>query len=357
MLGIFGLLLLVSACQSNPEPQNGAYFPPLEGEWETEKPQNVCWNVDALPDLYDYLESTNTRAFIMLKDGKIIVEQYWGRTLDNSADFGPESNWYWASAGKTLIAFLVGQAQSDSILSIQDTTSAYLGVGWTSLAPESEQRITIRNQLSMTTGLNDLVVDPTCTTPNCLQYLTDAGRRWAYHNAPYTLLHEVIEEASQTNFTSYFREKLADKIGMDGQWLSVDNNKVYFSTARAMARFGWLIVNEGVWNGEDLLNDARYFGDMTSSSQNLNLSYGYLWWLNGKNNFMVPGLQTVFNGPLAPRAPSTLIAALGKNGQMLQVIPDMGIVIVRLGDTPDPSQVPLAYLDDLWGYINPVLKR
>jgi hypothetical protein len=67
-----------------------------------------------------------------------------------------------------------------------------------------------------------------------------------------------------------------------------------------MARFGLLIQGNGAWNGTQLIN-STYFNEMVNTSQNLNKSYGYLWWLNGKPSFMVPTSQIVFLGSYAPR--------------------------------------------------------
>ena len=106
----------------------------------------------------------------MLKDGKIAIEKYFGT-------FTKDSLWYWASAGKTLTAFLVGQAQEDGLLSIGDSTSKYLGVGWPGLTPEQERKITIRHQLTMTTGLDDGLEDNHCTLDSCLQFLAEPGTR------------------------------------------------------------------------------------------------------------------------------------------------------------------------------------
>ena len=49
-----------------------------------------------------------------------------------------------------------------------------------------------------------------------------------------------------------------------------------------MARFGLLILNKGNWDGNQIMTDTNYFNQMLNSSQSLNESYGYLWWLNGK---------------------------------------------------------------------------
>ena len=55
--------------------------------------------------------------------------------------------------------------------------------------------------------------------------------------------------------------------------------------------------------------------EVTSVSQNINNSYGYLWWLNGKSSFMLPTLQTVFDGSMIPNGPNDMIMALGANDQ------------------------------------------
>lgn len=162
------------------------YFPPINNSyWETINPVSLSWNMNDTVQLFQYLDSCNTKAFIILKDGKIAIEKYFG-------NFNKDSSWYWASAGKTVTSFLIGVAQENGYLKISDTSSKYLGNGWTNCTLEQEQKITIRNQLSMTTGLDDEVVDNHCTNDTCLVYKADAGTRWAYHNAPYTLLDKVI---------------------------------------------------------------------------------------------------------------------------------------------------------------------
>jgi CubicO group peptidase (beta-lactamase class C family) len=91
---------------------------------------------------------------------------------------------------------MTGIAQQEGHLSISDTTSNYLGQGWTICTPQQEEKITIRHQLTMTSGLKDDVPDHYCTLDTCLIYQADAGARWAYHNGPYTLLDSVIEVAT-----------------------------------------------------------------------------------------------------------------------------------------------------------------
>jgi len=324
------------------------YFPPTTGNtWETTDPASLGWCTDPIAPLLDFLEGSNSKAFILLKDGRIVIEHYFGT-------FTADSNWYWASAGKSLTSFLVGKAQEEGFLDILETSSVYLGEGWTSCTAEQEAAITIHDQLTMTTGLDD-GNDVDCTDPACLNYLTDPGMRWAYHNAPYTLLDGVIEAATGQNLNTYLFNTLSLTTGLYGAYLQLGYNNVMFSKARAMARFGLLMQGEGSWNGVPVLNDAAYFNAMITPSQTLNPAYGYLWWLNGQENYMLPGLQFTINGPLMPNAPADAFNAMGKNGQLINISPSTGLVLVRMGELPGGLFVPNLYNDEIWQHLNAVM--
>lgn len=323
------------------------YFPPINNNilWDTLSPQSLGWCHNRIDSLYDYLEAENSKAFIVLKDGKIVLEKYFGT-------FTADSVWYWASAGKTLTSFLVGKANEDGILKLSDSSSRFLGSGWTNETPEQEGKITIRNQITMTTGLDDGVPDNHCTLDTCLRYLADAGSRWAYHNAPYSMLEKVLETASGQTINAYAAQKLKLQTGISGLWYTADYDNVFYSKARSMARFGILIQNKCKWNNTVLLSDTAYIRQMTNTSQLFNKSYGYLWWLNGKSSFMVPSLRVVFPGPLAADAPADMFAALGKNGQIISIAPSLGIVFVRMGNSSSSNEVPFMFCNEIWKKLN-----
>lgn len=353
------LLVLFVACKKDdtPAPSTGTmYFPPIaSANWETTTPESLGWNTAAIPDLYSFLESTNTRAFIVLKNGRIVLEKYFGQQL-TSGPFTANSFWYWASAGKTLTATLTGIAQQEGYLQIDKPSVNYLGAGWSSLSPAQENQVTVRHHLTMTTGLDDGVADPFCTDKACLLYKAPAGSRWAYHNATYTILDRIIASATRQNFDTYFNSRIRDKIGMDGFWLKVDYNNVYYSTARSMARFGLLALNNFKWGDSLILKDEVYAKAMVNTSQSLNLSYGYLWWLNGKASFMSPGSQLVLPVSITPNAPADMYAAMGKNGQYVNVVRSQKLVMIRMGDNPDNSLVPYTYQNQIWEKLNAVIR-
>jgi len=325
------------------------YFPPLNStEWETTTLTEQKWDEVAAQALYTFLAEKNTKAFIVLKNGRIAMEWY-------GTEFTQNSPWYWASAGKTLTSFTTGIAQEEGFLQLTDKSSDYLGEGWTSLSTDKEDLITVWNQLTMTTGMEDTQGD--CKTPDCLTYVADAGTRWSYHNAPYTLLQDVIANATNTNFETYYNSKLRDKIGMTGQWLSTNgSNNVYWSNARSMARFGLLNLNNGAWEDAPILGNTNFLEDMKNTSQDLNKSYGYLWWLNGKESAMIPQSQLVFETELMSNAPEDLYAGLGKNDQKLYIVPSQNLVVVRMGDdTGVPTLGPSSFDNELWGLLNQVI--
>lgn len=352
------VILLVACHKSSPPTPthpvpvtDTMYFPPLSGnEWSTVTPASLGWDTGQLNDLYTYLQSKDTKAFIILKDGKIVTEKYFGT-------FTADSLWYWASAGKTMTGFLVGIAQEEGLININDRTSKYIGTGWTSEPLAKENLITIKNQLTMTTGLDDGVSDPDCTLPGCLVYKADAGTRWAYHNAAYTILDSVIERASGQSFNAYFQQKIRDRIGMNGIWIkSPASNNVYYSNARSMARFGLLLLNKGKWDNTPIMTDTAYFKTETNTSQTLNLSYGYLTWLNGKTSYMLPQSQIVFPGYVIPNGPADMFMALGKNDQKIYVVPSQKLVIIRMGNTAGGVTLASSDFDNtLWGKLKGVI--
>ena len=120
-----------------------------------------------------------------------------------------------------------------------------------------------------------------------------------------------------------------------------------------MARFGLLNLNKGIWNTDTLMKDSMYFKAMVNTSQTLNNSYGYLWWLNGKSSFMAPQSQLVIPGPLMSNAPNDMFCALAKNDQKIYVIPSQGLVVVRQGNSAGGFNLAASAFDNvLWDYIN-----
>ena len=322
------------------------YYPPINSDtWETKSMAELNWNDNALQPLLDFLEEKNTKSFMILHNGKIVVEEYMNGHDSNST-------WYWASAGKTLTTATSGIAQEEGFIDINNKVSDYVGTGWTSAALDKENLITCKHLLSMSSGLDDTTGDD--ISASNLQYVADAGTRWAYHNV-YVKMQDVVVQATNQTWDSYFNTKLKTPIGMNGGWFNLGALNVYWSNTRSMARFGLLTYANGKWEDQQIVNET-YLAEATNTSQSINKSYGYLWWLNGKSSYHLPQSQMEFTGDLIPNAPSDMFAALGKNDQKIYVVPSKKLVIIRMGESADDENFALSNFDnELWEKINTLI--
>ena len=343
LLCLLSIFFVAISCEKSDgdEPEIGPmYFPPAVGKWEEDIKYNLNWNKDEVQALKDYLGTNGTKSFMILYNGKIVMEEYF-----NGHD--ATKTWPWYSAGQTLTSAAVGIAQQDGLLDINDKVSKHLGEGWTSETLEQENLVKIKNLLNMTSGINDQAVN---LNPVDLSYQADAETRWSYHII-YEKLHDIIAKTSGKTFDAYLKEKIADKIGMTGTW-----DEFYSSDTRSMARFGLLALNKGKWSENQIINEA-YFNESISTSQTLNLSFGYLWWLGGKNSFIEPNLKTVKNYKPFPNAPADMYMAYGFSDQRIYVSPSKRLVVVRMGNLIDGSYTKFnnEFDNEVWGRISTLI--
>ncbi|EDP70360.1 hypothetical protein FBALC1_06373 [Flavobacteriales bacterium ALC-1] len=330
-------------------PEASLYFPPISGnEWETTTTSSLGWNDTALEDLYTYLDEKNTKGFIILRNGEIVVEEYFNGHNTNTT-------WTWFSAVKSLTATAIGVAQEEGFIDINNKTSDYLGNNWSSLTQDQQDLITVKHHLQMATGLQNTpenFIAWTCTAPLCMQYNATAGTKWQYHQGAFTQLQNILSQNTGMNFKLYIKEKILDQIGITGSWNELLGANIFSSNTRGMARFGLLMLNKGTWD-ENLIVSESYYNEMTTTSQQFNKSYGYLWWLNGKESFMIPGVQNVNGGSLIPNAPADMIAALGAQDQKIYIVPSQNLVVVRSGNAAGLEELASSSFDnELWAKIN-----
>lgn len=93
-----------------------------------------------------------------------------------------------------------------------------------------------------------------------------------------------------------------------------------------------MVQANGRWNRKIIIRDLGYLRDMLAPSQDLNLAYGYLWWLN-VHEYFTPGLagRCRSRGYLIPEAPKDLVAMQGHLDRKLYYVPSLSLVVTRLG--------------------------
>jgi CubicO group peptidase (beta-lactamase class C family) len=301
------------------------YFPPTGG-WEVVDPASVGWDPTALQSALDFGGERASRAMVIAVGGRVVAQQSWGVDLGFARDI--------ASAQKSVTALLVGNLVAADRLAVTEPVVTYLGPGWTKTTPAQEREITVRHLLTMTSGLTD-----------DLRFEAGPGTRWRYNTNAYQELPSVVEAVAGNTIDAVTRAELFDPIGVSSAsgWrdrlglgrFATDGNgrriQGLLMTAPDMARVGLLVARRGDWNGRSVLKDPRYLATALDSSQDLNPSYGYLWWLNGKSAHVLPGPPVRRPGPIIPTAPADLVAALGKDDQKIYVCRSLDLVVTRIG--------------------------
>lgn len=312
-----------------------------------------------LPQTYEYagethdtgtfLVDTDTTGLIVVRgNGAVLYENYW---RGNDRD----TRWISWSVGKSFISALVGIAvEEGKIENIGDPLVKY--------APElkgtSYDGVTIRNALQMSSGIawNEDYSDPDSDISRfgralafgssmiefarTLERKHEPGTVNYYNSMDAQVLGLVLRNATGMSPSEYLERKLWSKIGAehDGYWVLDDAGAELAAggvnvTLRDYARFGLLYLNNGNWNGEQIVPSEWVKASHTPDAPQLMpgrqeisdtiWGYGYLWWL--------------------PRKADGPYAAVGIYNQFIYVDPAHDLVIVKTsansgyGQTNDES--------------------
>jgi CubicO group peptidase (beta-lactamase class C family) len=286
----------------------------------------------ALDELTTYAEETGSTCLSVLREGEVVHEAYFQGT-----DAETDQEIY--SASKSVTSTLVGIAQHEGHLDIDEPASTYL-TEWQGTPSED---LTIRDLLANVSGrFQDLTTDyrdMATQAPDKTQFSLDLdqqhapGSFWEYNNSAIQTLEAVLERATGEDMAEYAESRLFGPLGMSST-IRRDQagNPLTFigvqASCRDLGRFGQFALDEGEWEGEMLVDDG-WFAEATAPASELNAAYGYLWWLNRPGRAKVPIAGEV-DGPLWEEAPDDAFAALGLGGQTVLVIPSADMVLVRL---------------------------
>jgi CubicO group peptidase (beta-lactamase class C family) len=309
-------------------------------EFETINTEESGWDEQRLDAAFEFARERNTIQFLVSVNGAIVKEGYWHSSAEETGDI--------YSAQKSLVAVLTGIAQQQGLLSLSDSVASYLGSGWTKLSTEVESQVTIQHLMSMTTGMDDN-----------LEAMGTVGQSWHYNTPAYQCLKRVLPKAAGISMQDLTRKWVTDPLGMKStRWIPRENMTFLdgepmtglYSNVRDMARLGVLMLAGGDWNSNSIVEDKSFFSNMTRSSQSLNPAYGYLWWINGQQKFMVPFMDRVFEGSMVPHAPDDMVMCLGAADQKIYVVPSWSAVITRRGGSAskDDAMARSSFDNELW---------
>ena len=227
------------------------YFPPLEGDsWGSVSPAELGWESEALTEAIAFAGRSNSSGLVILHRGMMVAEHYWGDGSTHAAGTAP-------SVQKSLVSLLVGQAQYEGYLRLDDVVANYLGEGW-SRSAGTEAEITIRHLITMTSGLTNGPEQP-----------AKPGTLWRYNTRAYQMVKRVVEVATGLPLEEYTRTRLWDPIGCrDSRWQERPNMPftAWVTSTRDMARLGLFVLAGGRWDGATVFPDGDYLRQATSAS-------------------------------------------------------------------------------------------
>ncbi|MHA2068097.1 MAG: serine hydrolase domain-containing protein, partial [Candidatus Thorarchaeota archaeon] len=152
------------------------------------------------------------------------------------------------------------------------------GMHWTELEyPYDDERNTLGQMWEATDAIQHILDQP---------MVRDPGDEWHYNSGMSILLGAVLEEATGQDVESFAEEYLFDKIGIDNYlWHYMPRSGVLhtdgglFLTARDMARLGYLMLNNGTWDGEQIVSE-EWVAEATRAHFDTGwfYGYGYQWW-------------------------------------------------------------------------------
>lgn len=305
---------------------DGKFFRKNVIETKTPKPWEKAdnYNKTDLPkNIVDDLNIGNTASFLVIKDGKLVHEQYWKGynkiSLTNSF-----------SMAKAVTVMLLGKAlEEGKIKNINGKFSDYFDEFKTKTSAEN---LTLKNLAQMESGLDWDEDYKNPFRPNAKAYygksLIDAtftrkfkeksGERFEYQSGSTQLLGFAVKKAIGQTLSSYLSEKFWIPLGMEQNAIwSTDQSgmeKTYcciHATSRDFAKLGQLFLNDGEFDGQQLLN-PEFINEMKNPTKKSSEIYGMGFWINNDN-------------------PIKHYYFLGLQGQYIIMIPEHKMVIVRTG--------------------------
>jgi CubicO group peptidase (beta-lactamase class C family) len=303
-----------------------------------EKPQP--WPIVAsMPEmgssLLSEMEEYKTVSYLVIQHDSILYEKHW-------ENYGEQSYANSFSAAKSFTSMLIGVAIKEGLIK---STSDKVGDYLPEFKEGEKSKLRIRHLLTMSSGLG---FDETYMSPlgwpseayygpnvNELtlsaELVKDIGKYWEYKGGDSQLLGMILKEVTGKTVAAYASEKLWKPMGAEypAYWSTDEKGmeKVsccWYSNARDFARFARLMMRNGNWNGQQLI-DSSYVAESIQPASELldeegqnNNRYGYQWWL----------MEYMGNH---------IYYARGIRGQYIFAIPEKDMIVVRLGHKRAPK--------------------
>lgn len=327
------ILSMLVGCGPSTDELEAVDFTPLPGEdWQVSTPAKQGLDPLLVAELYyNATELETIYGLLVIKNGYLIAEDYFNRgSIDNKNEL--------QSATKSVTSALVGVALERGCLSSVDQKMMEFFPEFAGqLDDPRKEQITIRDMLQMRSGYpNEETGGPALWDAlksgdympliEDVQLTRDPGTEFQYSGLTSHWVGVIVARACEMNLKSFAQEYLFSPIDADvGEWLMLLDG--YYSglaglhvSARDMAKLGMLYINDGQYDGKQLLSAnyvrvslQRYSEDLPTSGYFRDRGYGYQWWSARVGD-------RYFN------------YAYGHGGQLVILLDDLDMVIITAAD-------------------------
>ncbi|MDE2410748.1 MAG: serine hydrolase [Sphingomonadales bacterium] len=307
----------------------------------------------AVDALFTTPETAETRAVLVLKDGRIVAERY-------AAPYHQNTRFVSWSMAKTVTGVMIGMLVSDGRLRLDETAPV---PAW-QRPGDPRGEITLRQLLQMRSGLRHVEAEgaPYKTDTARMLFLdgrddmaafaeappleAEPGTKWKYSSATTVILSDLAARSLTPSsdpaerrrvVQDYLRNRIFEPLGMKSAIPEFDaagtliGGSLIHATARDWSRFGEFLRHHGAVKGAQLI-PTTWITFMTQPSPR-NPGYGAQLWLNRPQ---------VDDGHVEwPGLPASTFSMNGHLGQFVVVSPAQGVTVVRLGKTDEGKHEPV----------------
>ncbi|MFW9909181.1 MAG: serine hydrolase domain-containing protein [Candidatus Thorarchaeota archaeon] len=343
VLQVFSLALLILLTQGVPvsaeslilSPNAITYFPSTD--WTTTTPEEQGMSSAILDEMMQFIEDEDAplRGLVVTRNGYIVKEAYWAYNTANSTH-------HIFSCTKSFTSTLIGIALKEGFIdNVSQKVLDFFPEMTIQNMDSRKGNMTLEHVLTMTTGLdwnewNVSYDDPTnmyhqmFESPNPIQFFLDLrsvydpGTHWAYSTGASHLLSAIIQKTTGMSTRNFAEQHLFGPLNITiGGW-NLDPQSIYnggtllYVSPRTMAKLGLLYLNNGTWDGDEILNEDYVTHATTShASVRPGADYGYQWWIDTTND---------------------IFSARGSEGQYIFVDPEYNLVVAITARADEPGE-------------------
>jgi CubicO group peptidase (beta-lactamase class C family) len=338
------MLLITSSC-INPSTQEPVYWP-TDG-WKTSTPEEQGMDSELLAEMVEIIQEENYQI-----DSVTIIRN--GYLVTDILTLPAGSTHIIYSCTKSVVSILVGIAIDQGYIeSVDQPVVDFFPSRTIANLDDYKKGMTLEHLLTMTSGLDcrDSYLyrwqglGEMQHSDDWVQYVLDLpmidepGKLFEYCNGASNLLSAIVQETTGMSSLEFAKENLFSPLGIsDVEWASDPQGvTIGYSELRMlphdMAKIGYLYLNEGIWNGEQIVSSEWVeVSTREHIAGTMQDGYGYQWWVDDSGFYL----------------------ALGYRGQFIYVVPEMNMVVAFTSHLPDYNfYVPQGLLTD---YIIPAVQ-